>query len=361
MTALVDMYAKCGNIEDAFGLFKRMNRRSIALWNAMLVGLAQHGNAEEALCLFKEMKSSGVMPDRVTFIGVLSACSHSGLVSEAYENFYSMQHDYGIEPEVEHYFYLVDALSRAGHIQEAEKVILSMPSEVSASMYRTLLNSCWVQGDKVTGERVAEKLFLLEPSDSAAYVLLSHIYAAANQWDNVTSARNMMKRTNVKKDPGFSWVDLRRSDLPALDLPYKLMRNICNSSNNYLPVKGPLPYNNLQIVVRRRLRICSLRLCNRDGHDTEDTRQGPADMTAFINCVLYLLGNVHNLLQQMQNRFQTTSYSIISKNILWLIIPIRALAFSFVSRNWKEGSPSPSVPRREKWPLKELNLKEEDN
>ncbi|XP_028751593.1 pentatricopeptide repeat-containing protein At4g33170-like [Neltuma alba] len=209
MTALVDMYAKCGNIEDAYGLFKRMNMRSIALWNAMLAGFAQHGNAEEALCLFKQMKSRGVTPDGVTFIGVLAACSHSCLVSEACEHFYSMQLDYGIEPEVEHYFYLVDALSRAGHIQEAEKVILSMPSEVSASMYRTLLNACRVQGDKVTGERVAEKLFLLEPSDSVAYVLLSHIYAAANQWDSATSARNMMKQTNVKKDAGLSWVDVK--------------------------------------------------------------------------------------------------------------------------------------------------------
>lgn len=209
MTALVDMYAKCGNIDDAYGLFKRMRMRSVALWNAMLLGLAQHGNAEEALCLFKEMKSTGVMPDRVTFVGVLSACSHSGLVSEAYENFDSMQKDYGIEPEAEHYSCLVDALSRAGRIQEAEKLMLSMPFQASASMYRTLLNACRVQGDKETGKRLAEKLFSLEPSDSSAYVLLSNIYAAASQWDNVTSARNMMKNSNVKKDPGFSWVDVK--------------------------------------------------------------------------------------------------------------------------------------------------------
>ncbi|XP_061374932.1 pentatricopeptide repeat-containing protein At4g33170 [Gastrolobium bilobum] len=209
MTSLVDMYAKCGNIEDAYSLFKRMNTRGIALWNAMIVGLAQHGNAEEALYFFKDMKTRGVTPDRVTFIGVLSACSHSGLISEAYENFYSMQKNYGIEPEIEHYSCLVDALSRAGCIQEAEKVVLSMPFEASASMYRTLLNACRVQGDKETGKRVAEKLFALEPSDSAAYVLLSNIYAAANQWENVVSARKMMKRVNVKKDPGFSWVDMK--------------------------------------------------------------------------------------------------------------------------------------------------------
>ncbi|BAT78042.1 hypothetical protein LR48_Vigan04g230000 [Vigna angularis] len=209
MTSLVDMYAKCGNIEDARGLFRRMNTKRIASWNAMIVGLAQHGNAEEALQFFKDMKSRGLMPDRVTFIGVLSACSHSGLISEAYENFYSMQKNYGIEPGIEHHSCLVDALSRAGQLLEAEKLISSMPFEASASMYRTLLNACRVQVDKETGKRVAEKLLTLEPSDSAAYVLLSNVYAAANQWENVVSARNMMRKVNVKKDPGFSWVDLK--------------------------------------------------------------------------------------------------------------------------------------------------------
>ncbi|RYQ85205.1 hypothetical protein Ahy_B10g104706 [Arachis hypogaea] len=209
MTSLVDMYAKCGNIEDAYRLFKKMNMKSIASWNAMIVGLAQHGNAKEALNLFKDMKSKDEMPDRVTFIGVLSACSHSGLVSEAYENFYSMQRDHRIEPEIEHYSCLVDALSRAGRIKEAEKVISSMPFEASASMYRTLLNACRVQGDKVKGKHVAETLLTLEPSDSAAYVLLSNIYRAANQWESAVSARNMMRRVNVKKDPGFSWIDIK--------------------------------------------------------------------------------------------------------------------------------------------------------
>ncbi|CAJ1973599.1 unnamed protein product [Sphenostylis stenocarpa] len=209
MTSLVDMYSKCGNIEDARGLFGRMNTGRIVSWNAMIVGLAQHGNAEEALHFFKDMKSRGVMPDRITFIGVLSACSHSGLISEAYDNFYSMQKNYCIEPEIEHYSCLVDALSRAGQIQEAEEVISSMPFEASASMYRTLLNACRVHPDGETGKRVAEKLLILDPSDSAAYVLLSNVYAASNQWENVESARNMMRKVNVKKDPGFSWLDLK--------------------------------------------------------------------------------------------------------------------------------------------------------
>lgn len=209
--SLVDMYAKCGNIEDAYILFKRMDMRNTVLWNAMLVGLAQHGNGEETLKLFEDMKAHGVEPDSVTFIGVLSACSCTGLVSEAYENFHLMREKYGIEPEAEHYSFLVDALGRAGRTKEAGELILSMPFEASASMHRALLGACRVQGDTETGKWVAEKLMALEPFDSSAYVLLSNIYAAANQWDDVTSARGEMKRKNVKKDPGFSWIDVKNN------------------------------------------------------------------------------------------------------------------------------------------------------
>ncbi|XP_059644384.1 pentatricopeptide repeat-containing protein At4g33170 [Cornus florida] len=207
-TSLIDMYAKCGNIEDSYCLFKSIDVRNIALWNAMLVGLAQHGHGREALNVFKDMKHHGIKPDRVTFIGVLSACSHSGLTSQAYMYFRSMYKDYGIQPEIEHYSCLVDALGRAGLVQEAENLIASMPFEASASMYRALLGACWVQGDTEIGKRVATQLLALEPLDSAAYVLLSNIYAASNQWNEVTDVRKMMKTKNVKKDPGFSWIDV---------------------------------------------------------------------------------------------------------------------------------------------------------
>ncbi|XP_010526036.1 PREDICTED: pentatricopeptide repeat-containing protein At4g33170 [Tarenaya hassleriana] len=208
-TSLVDMYAKCGSIDDAYSLFRRTEARNITAWNAMLVGLAQHGEGKEALELFKLMKSTGIKPDKVTFIGVLSACSHSGMVSEAYGYFRSMQRDYGIKPEIEHYSCLVDALGRAGLVQEAVKVIESMGFEASVSMYRALLAACRVKGDTETGRRVAAKILELEPSDSSAYVLLSNIYAAAAKWDEMKQARTMMKGQRVKKDPGFSWIVLK--------------------------------------------------------------------------------------------------------------------------------------------------------
>lgn len=208
-TSLIDMYAKCGNIEDSYNLFKRVNVQAIGSWNAMIVGLAQHGHGVEALKLFHNMIFLGIKPDGVTFVGVLSACGHSGLTSEANLYFDSMYNDYGIRPEIEHYSCLVDALGRAGRVKEAEKLIESMPYNASSSMYTALLGACRIQGDTETGKRVATQLLALEPSDSSAYVLLSNIYAASNQWDEVTDARKMMKRKNVKKDPGFSWIDVK--------------------------------------------------------------------------------------------------------------------------------------------------------
>ncbi|KFK29928.1 hypothetical protein AALP_AA7G196500 [Arabis alpina] len=208
-TSLVDMYSKCGSIDDAYSLFKRIEMRNIAAWNAMLVGLAQHGEGKEALLLFKQMKSLGIKPDKVTFIGVLSACSHSGLVSEAYKHIQSMHRDYGIKPEIEHYSCLADALGRAGLVQQAENLIESMSMKASASMYRTLLAACRAKGDTETGKRVATKLLELEPLDSSAYVLLSNMYAAASKWDEMKLARTMMKGQKVKKDPGFSWIEVK--------------------------------------------------------------------------------------------------------------------------------------------------------
>lgn len=212
-TSLIDFYAKCGSIEESYRLFKRTRVQNIVIWNAMLVGLAQYGHGKEALDLFNDLKlDANLIPDRVTFIGVLSACSHSGLISEAYAYFESMIKDYGIKPEIEHYSCLVDALGRGGRVKEAEKLITTMPFEVSGSMYRALLGACRVQGDMETGKRVATKLLELEPLDSSAYVLLSNIYAASNQWSKVADARKTMISKNVKKDPGFSWINVKSKD-----------------------------------------------------------------------------------------------------------------------------------------------------
>nr|KAJ0196093.1 hypothetical protein LSAT_V11C700365690 [Lactuca sativa] len=210
-TSLIDFYAKCGNIEESYQLFKRTRVQNIVIWNAMLVGLAQYGHGKQALELFNELKSvANLSPDKVTFIGVLSACSHSGLIQEAYEHFNTMIENYGIAPDIEHYSCLVDCLGRGGRLLEAEKLIESMPFQPSGSMYRALLNACKLQGDMKTGKSVAKKLLELEPFDASAYVLLSNIYAGSNQWSEVADSRRMMMMKNVKKDPGFSWINVKR-------------------------------------------------------------------------------------------------------------------------------------------------------
>ncbi|MQM02480.1 hypothetical protein Taro_035258 [Colocasia esculenta] len=209
VTSIMDMYAKCGNIEDSYKLFDRMNIKVTATWNVIILGVAQHGNGKEALRLFRRMRCQGLTPDKITFIGVLTACSHSGLVSEAYDYFDSMYKDYGIQPEIEHYSCLVDVLGRAGLLTEAEKVIQDMPFDASASMYRSLLGACRIKGNKDMGKSIATRLLSLDPLDSSAYILLSNIYAAANQWDEVANARKTMKIRNVKKDPGYSWLEVK--------------------------------------------------------------------------------------------------------------------------------------------------------
>ncbi|CAN6443741.1 unnamed protein product [Victoria cruziana] len=208
-TAMIDMYAKCGNISDACSLFVLMETDNVASWNAIIAGLAQHGHSEQALQFFEKMLHLGIKPDKVTFIGVISCCSHAGLVNKAKQLFESMCNEYHIKPEIEHYACMVDVLGRAGLILDAEKLIKDMPFEGSASMYRSLLAACRIHGAAEAGKRVAARLVQMEPNDSAAYILLSNIYASANLWHEVFNARKMMKQKGVKKDPGYSWIDVK--------------------------------------------------------------------------------------------------------------------------------------------------------
>ncbi|KAG0503309.1 hypothetical protein HPP92_003381 [Vanilla planifolia] len=208
-TAIMDMYAKCGSIEDSFFLFERTDSKSLASWNAMILGFAQHGKGKAALDLFKQMELDGKKPDKITFLGVLSACSHAGLVSEAYNYFKSMSIYYNIEPEVEHYSCLVDGLGRAGLLGEAEEVLKKMPFQPTASMLRALLGACCIKGNNEIGRRVATSLLELDTTDSSAYVVLSNMYAAAKKWDEVHASRKSMEDRNVKKDPGYSWIEVK--------------------------------------------------------------------------------------------------------------------------------------------------------
>lgn len=206
-SSLVDMYAKCGDVKSSANVFNEMSEKDdVISWNSMIVGFAKNGCAEDALRVFNEMKETYVVPDDVTFLGVLTACSHAGRVSEGREIFDIMANYYGIEPRVDHCACMVDLLGRWGSLKEAEDFIDGLKFEPDAMIWSTLLAACRIHGDENRGRKAAEKLISLEPQNSSPYVLLSNIYAASGNWDEVNALRRAMREKRVKKLPGCSWI-----------------------------------------------------------------------------------------------------------------------------------------------------------
>lgn len=206
--SLLTMYAKCGSIESAHQVFGEMLQRNLSSWNSMIMGCAQHGQGKDALQLFKQMQEANLQPDHITFLGVLHACCHIGLVNEGYHYFYSMSRDHNITPRIDHYACMVDLLGRAGHLNEAEDFISLMPCEPGILVWQTLLGACRIHGNVELGVRAAEHLVDLDPQDVATYVLLSNIYAAAGRWDDRARVRKTMKDRGLRKEPGCSWIEV---------------------------------------------------------------------------------------------------------------------------------------------------------
>nr|DAD31783.1 TPA_asm: hypothetical protein HUJ06_010634 [Nelumbo nucifera] len=206
--ALVDMYAKCGSIDQAFGVFKNMQHRDVYSYTSMIAGLAMHGEGERALDLFSEMSRVGMKPDEVTFIGILTACSHVGLVEEGRQYFEDMSRVYKLKPQIEHYGCMVDLLGRAGFISEAEEFIRKMPIEPDAFVWGALLGACRIHGKVELGERIMKKLVEIEPEKDGTFVLMSNIYASANRWRDAVKVRKAMKERKMKKIPGCSLIEL---------------------------------------------------------------------------------------------------------------------------------------------------------
>jgi pentatricopeptide repeat protein len=209
--ALINMYAKCGSIEDACQTFYRIPERDVVSWTAVIAGCAHHGRGHEALHLFEQMLQVGIKPNNITLISVLSACNHAGLVDEACLYFESMIRDHGIEPGVEHYACLVDILGRTGQLDEAERLVNEMPFEPNASVWGSLLASSRTHGNTELGRRAAEHLFDLEPKGSGTHVLLANMYASAGRWEDVAKVRRMMKEGGIKKEPGCSWIEVKNT------------------------------------------------------------------------------------------------------------------------------------------------------
>ncbi|XP_065880633.1 putative pentatricopeptide repeat-containing protein At1g77010, mitochondrial [Euphorbia lathyris] len=209
-TSLVDFYCKCGFVENGRKIFDTTIKSDEVSWNSMLMGYATNGYGLEALTLFNEMKHSGIRPNDITFLGVLSSCDHCGLVEEGWKWFNIMKYEYHIVPGIEHYSCMVDLYARAGWLQEAMDLIENMPFEADASMWSSVMRGCVAHGNKVLGERVAQKIIELDPDSSVAYVQLSGILATTGEWESSAIVREVMREKRVKKHPGFSWAEKRK-------------------------------------------------------------------------------------------------------------------------------------------------------
>lgn len=207
-SALISMYSKCGCLEGAIQAFEKTNRKSVDTWNAMISGFASNGHSVKALEFFLKMEDCEVQPNAITFSCVLNACSHARLVKDGVEYFRKMTEVYGIEPDIAHYGCMVDLYGRAGFFDEAEEMMRKMPMEPDAVMWKALLAACKTHGNFKMGERAGIKLIELAPNDHTSYVLLSNMYAMADNWDGVCKVRKMMWERSVKKVPGCSSIEL---------------------------------------------------------------------------------------------------------------------------------------------------------
>ncbi|KAF3667745.1 Pentatricopeptide repeat-containing protein [Capsicum annuum] len=207
-TTLITMYANCGRLDFARQVFNQLLERDTFCYNAMIRGLAVHGLGLEAIDLFKKMDLEGLVPDEVTMLVLMCACSNVGFVDQGCNFFLSMKEDYGIEPKLEHYGILVDLFGRAGRVKEAEEIVQTIPMKSNAVLWRSLLGAARVHGNLEVGESALKQLIQLEPETSGNYVLLSNMYASLNRWDDVKNVRKLMKDQGTDKAPGSSIVDI---------------------------------------------------------------------------------------------------------------------------------------------------------
>lgn len=209
-TALVDMYSRCGSIDEAIRVFDEMPVRNLLTWTALINGLAVHGRSREALVVFYEMQKCGLCPDYITITGVLVACSHGGLVKEAWEVFQSVRNKYGMEPLLEHYGCMVDLLGRAGFLFEAYDFLERMPMKPNSVVWRTLLGACVNHNNLELAEKVKQRIHELDPNHDGDYVLLSNAYGGVGKWVEKAGMRNLMRDKRISKKPGYSIINMNR-------------------------------------------------------------------------------------------------------------------------------------------------------
>ncbi|GJN31699.1 hypothetical protein PR202_gb20126 [Eleusine coracana subsp. coracana] len=210
-TCLIDLYAKCGKLTEATLLFEQMDRRTAGPWNAIIAGLGVHGHGVKALSLFSQMRQEGIKPDHVTFVSLLAACSHAGLVDQGQSFFDMMQTAYGILPIAKHYACMVDMLGRAGQLDEAFKFIQGMPIKPDSAVWGALLGACRIHGNVEMGKVASQNPFELDPENVGYYVLMSNMYAKVGKWDGVDEVRSLVRQQNLQKTPGWSSIEVKRA------------------------------------------------------------------------------------------------------------------------------------------------------
>ncbi|KAG0499382.1 hypothetical protein HPP92_004073 [Vanilla planifolia] len=207
-TCLIDMYAKCGRLADAMTLFLTIPRSSSGPWNAIIAGHGIHGHGNKALELFSQMEQQGIHPDHITFVSLLSACSHAGLFQPGEEYFQLMKSKYNIEPMVKHYACIVDLLGRSGHLESAYKLIQNMPLQPDAGVWGALLAACRIHGNVELGRLASTFLFEIDPKNVGYYVLLSNLYAKDGEWKGVNQVRALARQRELFKVPGWSSIEV---------------------------------------------------------------------------------------------------------------------------------------------------------
>lgn len=210
--SLISMYAKCGEIIAAYSIFSKMVFRDLVSWNSMIMGFSNHGLADKTLATFETMVESGTLPNSVTFLGILSACSHAGLLHRGWEIFNSMRNVYAVQPGLEHYICMINLLGRAGKVKEAYQFVLSLPFEPGHAVWGTLLGICGLgETNAKIARHAAKRLFELDPLNAPAHVALCNIYAANDQHKEEKMLRKEMGLKGVKKIPGCSWILMKGS------------------------------------------------------------------------------------------------------------------------------------------------------
>lgn len=229
MNAIIDMYVKCGCVEKALEVFEGMEQRSVISWTTLIAGFALHGLGLQAVEMFRRMERENVPPNDVTFLAILSACSHVGLTELGRWYFNIMVSQYRIKPRIEHYGCMVDLLGRAGCLKEAQDLVQGMPFKANAAIWGALLAAARTHGDADLGEQALLHLIELEPHNSGNYILLSNIYAEQERWDDVSKLRKAMKERGLRNVPGASSIEVDGMvhEFTSRDGSHPCLHNIC--------------------------------------------------------------------------------------------------------------------------------------